>query len=837
MGELGTAESGVNDVKYNDWYYGQHVSGSKYPWCAVFVSWCANQAGVLDALGGKCAGVAEFERRFKAAGTFHYKGSGYQPQAGDIMILSSNGASHTGIVYASDSTTFYTVEGNSSDKVQKCSYSLTYNKLTGWGHPDYAGNAMSGSYSTDGSSSSGGGTSATLGLSTTYGSYTVKDGDTLQSIAEKYGTTVSMLMFLNGLSSQKISAGTTLKVPTSSHGDWSQTSSDTVTKTHERKVVVSYPYIECKFYTENGVLAVVSGNEGVENAELRDDIISLTTVRTMSDDCPTFTVNLVWRNDWFNNISSNDMVIITMQRPPESKRIVMYGLVDDIRRSMDFSSTTPQRTVQITGRGFNKALVNFDIGIIQNMVTSSDTGFLANLTTMQNMSSAQAFELVLGAYIGSSIDYSFSNGKKYSDYFQKELSSHSNEMYGDVTNVLSYLGSIWNFLKEIGNSPFNETYWEVNSGKPTLIHRETPFNKNKWTSLPKEIIEDYDIVNDGIGRSDLETYTLFRLTYAFDDTLSAGYNPLWYKPFYAKYGLAILEISTPYLTMDGDSTNTESIKGFLIDLFNWNIKNNIFMNGNLSVKGAAKYKVGTRVILHSENLEFYVESVTHSFNIYGSWTTTLGLTRGIEPENRFTPPWGDYDEFTDACMQAIINHTGESGDIDWTNLPEVTGGDGAGYDNDGSEVSSTISTEQQRNNMKTCYNWLTTTGGFNKAQACGILANIDQESGFNPSINGDNGTSYGLCQWHNSRKTAVKSYCTNKYGTPSSIIGQLEYMVQEFNGDESTAGGKVRAAANTAAGAYNAGYAMCYYFERPSSKATKSVGRGNLAKNTYWPQF
>lgn len=41
-GQTGVKESPANsnNVKYNTWYYGHAVSGSSYPWCAVFVCWC-----------------------------------------------------------------------------------------------------------------------------------------------------------------------------------------------------------------------------------------------------------------------------------------------------------------------------------------------------------------------------------------------------------------------------------------------------------------------------------------------------------------------------------------------------------------------------------------------------------------------------------------------------------------------------------------------------------------------------------------------------------------------------------------------------------------------------
>jgi len=45
------------------------------------------------------------------------------------------------------------------------------------------------------------------------GSYTIKSGDNLGAIARKHGTTVSKLKAANGLSSDMIRAGRTLKIP------------------------------------------------------------------------------------------------------------------------------------------------------------------------------------------------------------------------------------------------------------------------------------------------------------------------------------------------------------------------------------------------------------------------------------------------------------------------------------------------------------------------------------------------------------------------------------------------------------------------------------------------
>ena len=117
--EIGTSENplGSSNVKYNTWYYGHAVSGANYPWCAVFISWCADQAGIPTSIIPRTASVSNLQTFFINQGL--YKNKGYNPNPGDIMIQKSNGASHTGIVIESNGATFSTIEGNTSNKVAK----------------------------------------------------------------------------------------------------------------------------------------------------------------------------------------------------------------------------------------------------------------------------------------------------------------------------------------------------------------------------------------------------------------------------------------------------------------------------------------------------------------------------------------------------------------------------------------------------------------------------------------------------------------------------------------------------------------------------------------------
>lgn len=69
-GQVGVKESPANsnNVKYNTWYYGKTVSGSAYPWCAVFVCWCfAVLCGEIE--GGKTVTVTAYLLKYGSKGS------------------------------------------------------------------------------------------------------------------------------------------------------------------------------------------------------------------------------------------------------------------------------------------------------------------------------------------------------------------------------------------------------------------------------------------------------------------------------------------------------------------------------------------------------------------------------------------------------------------------------------------------------------------------------------------------------------------------------------------------------------------------------------------------
>lgn len=122
-------------LKYCEWYgYPYRVE-----WCAIFVSWCAEQCGYLDAgILPKELNVIPYVEWFRERGQWQYRD--YEPRPGDIIFLdwTSDGLSdHVGIVEKAEDGFVYTIEGNANDRCAESRYYLNAAPVCGYGVPGY----------------------------------------------------------------------------------------------------------------------------------------------------------------------------------------------------------------------------------------------------------------------------------------------------------------------------------------------------------------------------------------------------------------------------------------------------------------------------------------------------------------------------------------------------------------------------------------------------------------------------------------------------------------------------------------------------------------------------
>ena len=117
--------------KFWSWY----GFDNREEWCACFVSWCADQAGLIQK-----GAVSKFSLCTAGVDWFQEKGKwqsgGNIPTPGTIIFFDwdHDGASdHVGIVESCDGTTVHTIEGNSGDAVKQNSYAVNSRSILGYG--------------------------------------------------------------------------------------------------------------------------------------------------------------------------------------------------------------------------------------------------------------------------------------------------------------------------------------------------------------------------------------------------------------------------------------------------------------------------------------------------------------------------------------------------------------------------------------------------------------------------------------------------------------------------------------------------------------------------------
>ena len=105
------------------------------PWCACFVSWCADQCGYIDTgIIPKFAKCSVGAKWFQERGQF--ESAGYTPKTGDLIFFEwgdGGDLDHVGIVVNVENGFVNTIEGNSSNKVQRGRYAMGDGSIYGYG--------------------------------------------------------------------------------------------------------------------------------------------------------------------------------------------------------------------------------------------------------------------------------------------------------------------------------------------------------------------------------------------------------------------------------------------------------------------------------------------------------------------------------------------------------------------------------------------------------------------------------------------------------------------------------------------------------------------------------
>lgn len=140
----GNNSTGYGDFTEYAYYMGKYVYNKDLyaPWCAMFVVWCARQAGISTSVISNATYACASEDYTDFNNLTFKKKSEYTPLAGDLVFFNWHDNDkiwdHVGIVSSVKNGQVYFIDGNSTaEAVREYSYPLDSKFINGYGIPAY----------------------------------------------------------------------------------------------------------------------------------------------------------------------------------------------------------------------------------------------------------------------------------------------------------------------------------------------------------------------------------------------------------------------------------------------------------------------------------------------------------------------------------------------------------------------------------------------------------------------------------------------------------------------------------------------------------------------------
>lgn len=427
------------------------------------------------------------------------------------------------------------------------------------------------------------------------------------------------------------------------------------------------------------------GNQNFDLAPFLTENSSVSFTRTINAPAGSFQIVVGDRGVVHDNVLDSlygiaepmDFVEIRMaQRPHEHKDklpLVFRGVITTVRRDESMSQDgKPQRTVTISGQDFGKFFQ-----IIQDRYLQGNPLGQNWLTSqvMQNHYGIPFMILPSGEFMTQVIQ-NVAN-KFLADFSSPAIKPFTIDVSGsdpaDMVLPQGYqsmpMGTLWDFIKKYGDlGPLNELILDDTENGPHLIYRKPPFHTIDGAPIYGSVA-DFVVVSPrhvtriSVTRSDADVanwvwirhprialYTDVDLRLSSYGTNQANVfldNPNATKSL---YGIRTLEIDSQHSSAV-EQNAPEAVKNVQLNNFKdyfvrktsqlklANQDNAVFESGTMVIQGNEKVKPGTTVQIARGDaiVNYYIQSVTQTFNPFKSFITTAQFVRGRGFVERSTP--------------------------------------------------------------------------------------------------------------------------------------------------------------------------------------------------------
>lgn len=212
-----------------------------------------------------------------------------------------------------------------------------------------------------------------------------------------------------------------------------------------------------------------------------------------------------------------------------------------------------------------------------------------------------------------------------------------NRQINDLS-LSTYQGSLLNFINQICQVPFVEFWGDTYGDQYYFIARTPPFTLELYKTLPTIDIYDKDVLGDNFDFCN-ENYSWFQLTpsanYIGVEEWLHLYLPAVFFPEYAEiYGSKPLSITSQYISYIKETGEIQKEKAiydlkYLVDIHSYLP---FTRKGVITINLNRRIKKGMRIKYLPTNEYFYVDSVSHSFDVLDGVidaTTTITVSRGM----------------------------------------------------------------------------------------------------------------------------------------------------------------------------------------------------------------
>lgn len=309
-------------------------------------------------------------------------------------------------------------------------------------------------------------------------------------------------------------------------------------------------------------------------------LLSFQTKNAMEDDSAVFQINMAGDVYWDKLVMANDIIriFLTPNADPSDKegnteRLIQVGMVSQVSKVGSYGNDQTQ--YRITGQSFIKPFMKFGLGVIQEVqAVLPEVGWLVdgdgeNEVKFTGSSAHEVMTGIIDRFIPylkyNYTEQTYNTIKDYLEY--DDLTSWDEyEKLTEVSAFTNFDGTLKQLMDMVTARPFNELFFknsEKTKGKAQLVLRKTPFNPTEWNALESIIVPTEDFIEEDVGKSDVETYSIFTVLPAGmlkELTGNVFSKPQFHQELVDRYGYSKLETENLYLGAKDTSATEDDDK-------------------------------------------------------------------------------------------------------------------------------------------------------------------------------------------------------------------------------------------------------------------------------------